>query len=68
MDYLKGFKDCGCDEKTCQIYATYLKEGKKEKAIKELSIKRNKLLKDVHKCEERINCIDYLIYEIRKED
>ena len=68
MDYLKGFKDCGFDEKTSQTYVTYLNEGKKEKVIKELSIKRNKLLKDVHKCEERINCIDYLIYEIRKEE
>ena len=37
MDYLKGFKDCGCDEKTSQTYVTYLNEGKKEKVIKELS-------------------------------
>ena len=67
MNYLNGFKDIRLDEKTSKLYETLLNKGKKEETIKFLNKRREKLLKNVHKYEERINHIDYLIYEIIKE-
>ena len=61
-------KDAGCDQDMiCRCEA--LAQGeKKAKLMRALSLHRQTLLDAVHKNERRIDCLDYLIYQIEKQD
>lgn len=52
-DFIKNFTDHICDKKECE---------------KLLSSHRRKLLDEIHKKEENISCLDYLIFMMKKED
>mgnify|MGYP005766440089 CR=1 len=43
-----------------------IKSGKKDEQLKMLAVQRTRLLDRVHKEEKRINCLDYLVYQMTK--
>lgn len=58
--------DAGCDEITTNRCMLLLQEGKKFDMIPILSKHRKELLDSVHKGQKQIDCLDYLIYSLRK--
>ena len=63
----EGLKDAGCDSDTirrCEILAQGKKKGE---LMRILSQHRRALLDTVHEHEKRIDCLDYLIYQIEKQ-
>lgn len=60
--------DAGCDEITTNRCMLLLQEGKKSDMIPVLSNHRKNLLEAVHGEQKQIDCLDYLIYRIQREE
>lgn len=62
----QNLRDAGCDEKCiCQFMEDM--EGRREKeGLKLLQDHRSKLLDAMHREQRRIDCLDYLVYEMQK--
>ena len=64
----ENLKDAGCDLETirrCEALALGEKRGELMRA---LSLHRKALLDAVHENQRRIDCLDYLIYQLEKQD
>ena len=64
---LRNLKDAGCDEAMIQKYLQLQKEGKRQEQFRLLSLHRASLLDQVHVSQNRIDCLDYLIYTMKHE-
>lgn len=65
---IQNLKDAGCDNKQIQELLKLYKQGQKEKVHKILEEHRKNVLDKVHKNERQIDCIDYFIYQMEKEN
>lgn len=65
---IQNLKDAGCDNETIHSFMADLQAGKKICGIKRLEKHRQKLLDLMHQEQRRIDCLDYLIYQIKKTD
>ena len=63
---IQNLKDAGCDSATIQNVMVDLEKGKEADALKRLAAHRRALLDSLHKEQACIDCLDYLIYQIRK--
>ena len=63
---IQNLKDAGCSPKTVEQFMSLQKEGNTEEQLKLLSLQRRHLLDRVHLDEKRIDCLDYLVYQINK--
>ena len=64
---IQNLKDAGCDTQCVDQFLTINKKKKTQEQLKLLSAHRQQLLARVHKEEKRIDCLDYLVYQIQKE-
>ena len=63
----ENLKDAGCDPdmiRNCEILAQSKKQGE---LMRVLSQHRRALLDAVHENERRIDCLDYLVYQLEKQ-
>lgn len=60
----QNLKDAGCDSE--MITEFWDKNGKKDEQLRMLERQRLRLLDRVHKEEKRIDCLDYLVYQMTK--
>lgn len=63
---LQNLIDAGCTQKMAQHIMTQLQEDDFEELLKQLEHHRSCLLKMVHEKEKQIDCLDYLVYQIKK--
>ncbi len=63
---IQNLKDAGCSFKTVERFMELEKQGDTKEQLNLLSKHRCKLLERVHREERRIDCLDYLVYHIRK--
>jgi len=61
---IENLIDAGCDRMLAEHYADSRSKKEKNDILK---YHRQHLLDDMHKCQKRIDCLDYLIY-IEKDD
>jgi len=59
--------DADCDNTTVERCMKLAHNGKKAEMLSLLSRHRTSLLNMYHKSREQIDCLDYLIYKIKKE-
>ena len=59
---VRNLEDAGCDQDT--DYVEHLRIGNQKDQLRLLEKHRNLLLERVHKEEKRIDCLDYLVYQI----
>ena len=59
--------DAGCGSDTIQQCMELVKKRECAKLLRLLSRHRRELLDTVHQNEKRIDCLDYLIYQIEKQ-
>lgn len=64
---IQNLEDAGCDSKTIEEFLSLNAEGKTKEQLKLLARQRQQLLDRVHKEERRIDCLDYLTYQINKK-
>lgn len=60
----ENLKDAGCDSE--MITEFFDKSGKKDEQLRILKRHRQQLLDRVHKGEKRIDCLDYLVYQMTR--
>lgn len=58
--------DVGCCESEIHIFMEALQNNNQKEELKFLSIQRRKLLDELHICQRKIECLDYLVYQIKK--
>lgn len=59
--------DAGCDPETIQRCVLLIQLGETAKLAAILANHRQVLLDAVHQNEERIDCLDYLLYQLKKQ-
>ena len=59
--------DAGCGSDTIQQCMDLVKRRESAELLRLLSRHRRELLDTVHQNEKRIDCLDYLIYQIEKQ-
>lgn len=60
-------KDAGCDKKLEQELIALQEAGKTDEFLRLLAKHKMNLLADLHGVQKRIDCLDYLVYKIKKE-
>lgn len=63
---IQNLKDAGCDCETIERYLFLAKRKSTQKQMELLSMHRDRLLEKVHREEKRIDCLDYLVHQLRK--
>ena len=63
---IQNLKDAGCDRETAERFITLEGTGDTQEQLKLLSIHRKRLLDRIHSEEKRIDCLDYLVYQLQK--
>ena len=65
---IQNLKDAGFDSKTVEQVIGLEEEGKTKEQLDLLSRHRRQLLDRVHREGKRIDCLDYLVYQIQKSN
>lgn len=63
---IQNLKDAGCDQKTIAAFIESLKNNRAEEGMKLLAAYRRSVLEEVHKEQKKIDCLDYLVYKMKK--
>ena len=64
----QNLRDAGCDEQTTEKCMTFVQNGEYPKMLPILSRFRVNLLESIHSGQKQIDCLDYLIYKIKKNN
>ena len=65
---IQNLKDAGCDSETVAQFMELGMEGNRQNQLKLLEQHRKRLLEKVHRNEKRIDCFDYLVFQMNKEE
>lgn len=65
-DIIQNLKDAGCEEDTIQTFLNNLHSGKQISGTRLLQKHRCSLLEDLHRAQKRIDCLDYLLFMLKK--
>lgn len=63
-----NMKDAGCSEDTIQRFLLCYQADDIKGELKVLSNHRQALLDEVHKGQKEIDCLDYLVYQIERNE
>lgn len=63
----QNLQDAGCDDRSIEKFLECRKNDCIEKQILFLKCQKCNLLDGLHKFQKKIDCLDYLIYMLRKE-
>ncbi|MBS1454064.1 MAG: hypothetical protein HP002_11860 [Lentisphaeria bacterium] len=61
---LRNLKDAGCDMAMTEQFLAYEREKKTQAQRRLLLRQRDSLLRAVHENQERIDCLDFLLYSV----
>ncbi len=64
---LQNLKDAGCDDEVVKTFMELVETGQKQKQYRLLEKHRRDLLDKVHNREKQIDCLDYLVFRMKKE-
>ena len=65
--FLQNLKDAGCTEATVSKCLTLAANNEMDELLRLLSGHKKELLKAVHTKQKEIDCLDFLIYTLRKQ-
>lgn len=63
---IQNLKDAGCDMEMIQEFTTKLRNGSKAEGIRLLELHRRFLLDSLHTEQKKIDCLDYLVFQLKK--
>lgn len=64
---IQNLKDAGCDNDTITAFVEDVRKQNITQGLQLLSIHRQTLLDNLHTEQKQIDCLDYLIYKIKKQ-
>lgn len=64
---LRNLKDANCNRNLISKFFLFEKNGKTMEQLRLLAVHRKNLLDKLHKSQERIDCLDYLIFKIKEK-
>lgn len=67
-EIIQNLKDAGCNEDVIQSFMDKLQSGKYLQGIQLLQKHRCGLLDNLHKEQSQIDCLDYLLFMIKKQN
>lgn len=67
MSVIQNLEDAGCEMEMIEEFLLYHEKGLKKHQLSILSEQRRNLLVRIHEEQKRLDCLDYLIYKIKKE-
>ena len=67
LSVLQNLIDAGCDTEFAERFFTLQVEGKARAQLDLLATHRRFLLDKIHKEQKHLDCLDYLLYQLRKE-
>ena len=65
-DIIQNLKDAGCNQDMITAFINDLKEGYIDDGMKLLAAHRRLLLEELHREQKQIDCLDYLVYKMKK--
>lgn len=65
---IQNLKDSGCGENTIKAFVNNFNDKKFSEGLKLLEAHRRILLDELHKEQKQIDCLDYLVYKMKKEN
>lgn len=63
---IQNLKDAGCDSETIEKFMADLQKGEDANGLKRLADHRKNLLDSLHREQKCIDCLDYLVYQMKK--
>ena len=66
QDVVTNLVDAGCDNELIDQFIDLLKNGKKEAGLSLLAKHRRYLLDCYHADQKKIDCLDYLLYQMNR--
>ncbi len=63
---IQNLKDAGCDSEMIECFMEDLQKGKEASGLKRLAEHRKNLLDSLHREQKCIDCLDYLVYQMKK--
>ena len=61
---VQNLKDAGCTDEMIEEFTALQDPGEKEQQLRLLFGHRKQLLDELHREQKRIDCLDYLIYQL----
>ncbi len=70
---LQNLKDAGCDGKLVKSYCEIECEARRKQLIRQDQIRllyqhRKAVLEDLHACQKKLDCLDYLLHKLKQEE
>lgn len=63
---IQNLKDAGCTQDVIECCMACMEQGKEKELLERLEEHREGLLHKVHEKEKSIDCLDYLVYQIKR--
>jgi len=63
---IQNLRDAGCDEKAVTEFLDCVRRDKEAESFRLLKKQRSRLLDLVHDEQKKIDCLDYLVYQMQK--
>lgn len=60
--------DAGCEKQLIERFMDDIRKEKLRDGLKLLALHRSELLEALHREQKRIDCLDYLVYKMTKEN
>lgn len=64
---IRNLKDAGCDSTMIDKFLQLKKDGKIKEQLRLLSCQRTSLLHKVHENQKKIDCLDFLIFNMMQK-
>lgn len=62
---MQNLKDAGCDQDFVTHFLRLVEEGTQREQLHALAVQRERLLTSLRSEQKRIDCLDYLIYQMK---
>ena len=66
QEIIENLKDAGCCEESIEDFMKCFRNGDMKKGMKVIESCRKDILSDTHEGQRKIDCLDYLAYQIVK--
>lgn len=66
-DIIQNLRDAGCDDATIQCFMEKIQSDKQAQGVQLLQKHRCSLLDKLHKDQKQIDCLDYLLFMVKKQ-
>ena len=65
-DIIQNLKDAGCGDAVIEDFMSCWENGTLVRGMKLLTARRKELLDEIHAGQRKLDCLDYLMYELQR--